>query len=317
MSRDELVALLRSIPEYETERVASSLPKKPKSAKEVNPYARYRGCQGDGKLVEITAAVGLLALPFRVKSVSTVNDILCTALCLIIDQKELASADKETMQLLLDIRAGSVRDRDLAVFESGDSAVLDKQCSLRYLSRSFALKKQAARTVKVFHADSSQTEVLRLIEGMTIGDLRKAKDLTMSYHIREGSDPDKDMTDDLLIAKDLIIEHASHKDELTVSKDFQRSYAVTQRLLRVIAVEGVLQIDAASLVLNKPGVLPKKEIVTKISLNQIVDVIILGAKTKIVYTQGSNQKTLRFVFQHKEDVTEFTKYCTLLCLSAQ
>ncbi|KAI5192840.1 hypothetical protein NECID01_2098 [Nematocida sp. AWRm77] len=319
MLREELVRLLRSIPEYdagrEQKRHLKYTPRRIHT-KETNPYSKYKNGAADTKHREVSVGVGALRLLLRVKPSSTINDVLCTALSLVISKEELSSHDKGTEQFLQDVRSGLLSDKQIEVLETEDRAVLDKQCSIKFLSRSFSLQRQDARTVMLYNADSTHTEVLRLEEGMTVGDLRKAKDLTMSYNIREGSDPDKSMPDDLLIYKDLIIEHVPRKDELTMSQDFRRAYSVTQKLFMVLSAEGVLHASASSISLVRASIFPKKETITKISLNQIVDVHITGKKIKVVYTEGSTQKTLRFAFHRKEDAIEFTKYSKLLFLSA-
>ncbi|KAI5170738.1 hypothetical protein NEFER03_0197 [Nematocida sp. LUAm3] len=112
-------------------------------------------------------------------------------------------------------------------------------------------------------------------------------------------------------------EEKEKEEESPVKKeDLKRTYKVTQPFLGLFSVEGILTADKESITLRKKSIFPKKEEILIISLNQIINVINIGKKSKIIFTDTSKEKSVKFLFLNREDLLDFSKFCSFFLLSS-
>lgn len=317
MDRKKLVEMLRSISEADTERNGASIQDRtPSIVTASNPYRRYAVLMQEAKALEVFVLLGETEITFRIKSTATVNDLLCVALFILIEKNPASLHAIAGVAPIQHKRGVPPIDKRVDMYERGESTALDRNCSIRHLNRSFEIKEAGEYTsIRLHDMDKSRTETLMLPRGMTVGQLRKERDISMSYTIREGSNPEKDLPDNLPIERDLFIEHR-HREDLTLSKNFERTYSVTHKVIGLIPMKTLLKVSPVSISFLKRSFISRKQTYITIALSRVVDVQNRGKKTKIVYTEESFQRKLQFIFHQKEDAHEFSKYCTSLFLSS-
>ncbi|KAI5181396.1 hypothetical protein NEOKW01_1590 [Nematocida sp. AWRm80] len=316
MEKKKIIELLRRIPERENTQV-KEVKKKSITVTESNPYTVYKNIADQHKTLEVAIIMNKTKRSFRIKSNSTVLNLICTALYILLEIEDTIENDIDTLDTLRDIRQGTITDKDISAYEPNENTSLDRQCHIKHLGRIFILKRTDTRTIRLYDKDTSTTELVHLLEGMTIGQLRKEKDISMSYNIKEDSHPEIELTDDLLIKKDLFIERTAKKDELILSKDFHREYPITIKYITLLTGEGILAVDTFTIQIIKKSIFTRSSKILSITLNQVVDVITTSMDSKVIYTEGTHQKKIKFKFTNPEDALEFTKYCTLLFLTSQ
>lgn len=316
MERRQLVEKLRSIPSYEKdgrdgeeaeardpaskrggveertlyknpfERYKLSLEEVSPPGAPIPPKAEGKPRSGFRRKSDVRVHVYDRSIDFKVRSNSTMRDVMCVALYILIQgfiesplhaapSKEAKQGDdkregelRRTLSLLVQKKI-DLEDFEMVVRGDEEETTLDMNCNL-----------QSFRD-KVF-------EIRRR------GEQKKARPVDQGPPL-----PERNI----------------RQEDFMIPGDFQREYEVYQYVLYCARLSRVLRIDRSKIeVLSRRPWGREADPLVKIGLEEVCGVSVSGAKADVKYRRGSGVKILHVTFKKREEASEFSRYCSILAL---